>query len=190
MLKWYVRLWSLVLIGVFCFCPLPVLAAEFSADMLEKKAGKRSQESRLYVKDAKYRLTVQSDERTLFIIVDAESGTTTVLSPQDKQYMEVPNDYFRSMSENPVQSFRYHAQRYDRRELGRERFKGFECTKVGVQAGERELYTAWVSKELNFPLKIVFHLGKGMSMELANITQGAVESSLFKIPDGYTLKKE
>lgn len=165
-------------------------AAEFTADMIESKAGEKTQESRLYVKNSKYRMTVQEKDLKLYLIVDEKTGTTTVLSPQDKQYMEVENNYFRSMDTNPVQSFRHHAQNYDTRELGRETFKGFDCTKVLVQAGDRDIFTAWIAGELNFPVKILFHLGEGMSMEMDNIKQGPVDPAMFAVPDGYTRKEQ
>ncbi len=165
-------------------------AAEFTADMLESKAGKTTQESKLYVKNSKYRMTVQENDLKLDLIVDEKTGTTTVLSPKDKQYMEVENNYFRAMDSNPVQSFRHHVQNYDNRELGQETFKGFDCTKVLVQGGDRDLFTAWVAEELNFPVKILFHIGEGMSMELDNIKQGPVDPSMFAVPEGYTLKKQ
>ena len=165
-------------------------AAEFRADMLEEKAGKRTQKSKLYVKDAQYRMTMEEDELKLYLIVDEGSGTTTVLSPEHKEYRQVENNFFHSMSGNPVQSFYYHAEKYDRRELERETFKGYDCTKVLVQAGERKLYTAWISEELGFPLKILFHLGDGMSMELDNIKQGPVDPSVFTVPEGYTFREQ
>jgi hypothetical protein len=165
-------------------------ASEFTADILESKAGKKTQESRLYAKNSKYRMTVQEEDLKLHLIVDEKTGTTTVLSPKDKQYMEVKNTYFRSMDSNPVQSFRHHAQNYDSRELGQETFKGFDCTKVLVQAGDRDLFTAWIAGELDFPVKILFHIGEGMAMELDNIKQGPVDPSMFAVPEGYTLKEQ
>lgn len=74
--------------------------------------------------------------------------------------------------------------------MGRETVKGFDCTKVVVQAGDRDLFTAWIAGELNFPVKILFHLGEGMSREMDNIKQGPVDPAMFAVPDGYTLKEQ
>ncbi len=164
-------------------------AAEFTADMLLGEGGKTTSQSKLYVKDYKYRMDRQEGDQSFVVIVDEKAGTTTVHSPSEKKYMQVKSASLRSMSSNPIQSFRYHAETYSSKEAGQETYQGFDCRKVLVQAGDRHLFTAWVSKELDFPLKILFHLGQGRHMELQNIEPGPVQADLLAIPAGYTLKE-
>ena len=48
-----------------------------------------------------------------------------------------------------------------------------------------ELITQWVSKKLEFPLKIVTHEGGKMTMELTNIDESPLDDALFEVPDDY-----
>ena len=164
-------------------------AAEFSADMVQQKDGETST-SRLFVKGSMYRMEMEQEGRGYAEIVDRNEGTTTLLSPEEKQYMKLKNSGFRSMTANPFESFWYHARTHESRELGKEEVNGYACSKVLVSSGERDLFTGWISEKLDFPLKIVFHLGKGTAMELQNIRQGPVAPALFEIPGDYTQRKQ
>lgn len=164
-------------------------AAEFTADMLQTKAGKTSR-SKLYVKDTQYRMDIRNGQAGLVILVNRESRTSSFLWPDDKQYIRMSNTGMRSLMANPVESFRYHADAYESLGLGREAFKGYDCSRVLVKADDQDLFTAWVAEELDFPLKILFHPGEGMSMELDNITPGPVEPGLFAVPADYTVRKD
>jgi hypothetical protein len=47
------------------------------------------------------------------------------------------------------------------------------------------LMTKWVSKKLNFPVKIMAHGQTSKIVELSNISEGSPSAALFEIPDGY-----
>ena len=163
-------------------------AAQFTADVIQTKDGKTSK-SKLYVRDTQYRMDMQERGTELFLLVDSREGITRVVFPADREYMEMETTSLQSLMNNPFASFRHGARQYERKEKGLESFKGFECSKVLVRSGEQDLFTALISEELNFPLKIAFHLQKGMSAELDNIQQGLVGQSLFKVPQDYTAMK-
>ncbi|MFP4453200.1 MAG: DUF4412 domain-containing protein, partial [Desulfobacterales bacterium] len=163
-------------------------AAQFTADVIQTKDGKTSK-SRLYVQDTQYRMDMQERGTKFFLLVDRKEGMTRVVFPGDREYMDMETTSKPSLMNNPFESFRQSARQYERKEKGQESFKGFECSKVLVRSGEQELFTAWISEELGFPLKIVFHLQKGMSAELDNIQQSKVDKSLFKVPEDYAAMK-
>ncbi|MFP3999201.1 MAG: VWA domain-containing protein, partial [Desulfobacterales bacterium] len=156
--------------------------------MIQTKDGKTSK-SRLYVQDTQYRMDMQERGTKFFLLVDRKEGITRVVFPADREYMDMETTSKPSLMNNPFESFRQSARQYERKEKGQESFKGFECSKVLVRSGEQELFTAWISEELGFPLKIVFHLQKGMSAELDNIQQSKVDKSLFKVPEDYAAMK-
>ena len=163
-------------------------AAQFTADVLQTKDGKTSK-SRLYVRDTQYRMDMQERGTEFFLLVDRKQGITRVVFPADREYMDMETTSKPSLMNNPFESFRQSARQYERKEKGQEPFEGFECSKVLVRSGEQKLFTAWISEELGFPLKIVFHLQKGMSVELDNIQQGKVDKSVFKVSEDYTAMK-
>jgi Ca-activated chloride channel family protein len=173
----------------FLILSVPCLnAAQFTADMLQTQDGKTSK-SKLYVKNTQYRMDMQERETEFFVLVDRKEGITRVVFPADREFMDMRTTSKPSLMNNPFESFRRSARQYERKEKGKESFKGFECSKVLVRSGEQELFTAWISEELDFPLKIVFHLQKGMSVVLDNIQQGKVDESVFKVPESYTAMK-
>lgn len=177
---------------IFLFLPFTATtlsAAQFSADMLQGREGQTSK-FKLYIKDEQYRMDIEKGEGRLVILVDKKSETTSFLWPNEKQYIQMSNTSMRSMMANPVESFRYHADVSESRELGSEVFKGYDCSKVLVSADDQDVFTAWIARDLNFPVKILFHPGEGMSMELDNIARGPVEQGLFAIPADYTVRKD
>ncbi len=165
-----------------------LFAAQFSADMLQGREDKTSK-FKLYVKDKQYRMDMQQDGTEFVVLVDRETGITRVLMPAEKKYMQMENSSQRSQMNNPFESFQHSSKKYERKELGREEFKGYDCSKVLVGSDQQDLFTAWISKELEFPLKIIFHLQQGMFVELENIRQAPVDASLFDIPQDYSEMK-
>ncbi|MBW1694323.1 MAG: DUF4412 domain-containing protein [Deltaproteobacteria bacterium] len=46
--------------------------------------------------------------------------------------------------------------------------------------------TQWISRKLNFPIKIIYHSPQGvMSTEYNNIQSSNVKESLFEVPQGF-----
>ncbi|MFO7931615.1 MAG: VWA domain-containing protein, partial [Desulfosalsimonas sp.] len=160
-------------------------AAQFTADMLQAREGQTSK-CKLYVKNERYRMEMQQGGAEFIVLVNRETGITRVLMPEEKKYIQMKNTSARSQMNNPFESFRHSSKKYESEDLGREDFKGFDCSKVLVGSGEQDLFTAWISKELEFPLKIIFHLQQGMLVELENIRQGQVDAGLFDVPKDYS----
>jgi len=160
-------------------------AAQFTADMLQAREAHTSK-FKLYVKDEQYRMEMQQDGSEFIVLVNRETGITRVLMPEEKKYIQMKNTSARSQMNNPFESFRHSSKKYESKEVGREEIKGFDCSKVLVGSGEQDLFTAWISKELEFPLKIISHLQQGMFVELENIRQDPVDEGLFDIPKDYS----
>ncbi|MEA1897394.1 MAG: VWA domain-containing protein [Bacteroidota bacterium] len=172
----------------FIFPPAALFAAEFTADMVQKSNDKISK-SKLYFKDTQYRMEMEQGGQKIIVLVNREAETTQVLMPAENKYMQMEITSLKSQLNNPFEGFCQNALNYEQQELGKEVFKGFECRKILIISGFRKVYTAWISEEFEFPLKIIFHLQKDMYVELNNIKQESINAGLFKIPQGYTEMK-
>lgn len=173
-----------ILFGSMLLCG-PAAAATFSADLVQGEPGQTLQ-GKMYVKGDAYRMELDDGKgHAVVVIVDQEDGLTRVLMPSEKAYLEMENRSPRSMMNNPFQSFRFSASRYETREQGRETVNGYECSRVLVTSGGRDVMTAWVAGGLGFPVKIVNHMSEGRFAELRNIEEGDLGDDLFQTPPGY-----
>ena len=167
----------------FILCA-PAQAAQFSADLIDAK-GDRTLHGKIYVKDHQYRMEMPEAEEKVIILVDEKTGTTRVLAPAERIFLEFKNTNMKSLMNNPFQAFRYSKERYESKAMGKETINGYVCQKTLLSAQGQDLMTAWMSTKLGFLVKIVNHGKKGMFFELKNIKEGPVDDTHFKVPEGY-----
>ncbi len=77
---------------------------------------------------------------------------------------------------NPTQALKFTVERYDIKPVGTETVDGYECEKKLISGQGQDLVTAWESKQLGFPVKIINHLSKDMFMELKNIQEVSAQT--------------
>jgi Ca-activated chloride channel homolog len=183
---WFSGIGMLILFGLVC--PLPVSAAQFSADMILGEPEK-TLHGRIFVRDEKYRMEVQEGDQTVSVLVDEKAGLTRVLVPSEKIYLEMKNDDLRSAMNNPFVAFQISEAQYKSRNMGKETVHGYECTKKLIRSSGKDFLTAWFADQLGFAIKIVNHLSEGRFVELANIQEGPQEESLFQPPAGYARRE-
>jgi len=162
----------------------PSMAGEFSADMIQGKQGKTT-ENKIYVKEDLYRIDATEDGQDIIIIVDQKKGITRVLVPDKKIFLEIENKNPRSMMNNPIQALRFTAERYSIQPVGSETVDGYDCEKKHVSGQGQDLVTSWESKKLGFPIKIINHLSNDMFVELKNIQEDSVQDNLLQTPEGF-----
>ncbi len=160
-------------------------AASFSADMILDEEGTIRQ-GVLYVQDNRYRMELEEEGRDIAVLVDPAQGITHVVIPDEKTYMEIQNTSSKSLMNNPFEAFRTAAAKYGSHSAGKEALNGMMCRKILVSQEGDELMTAWVAEELQFPVKVVLHVGDGRTLELSNIQEGPQDDALFRPPDRYT----
>jgi outer membrane lipoprotein-sorting protein len=179
--------WSVVLL-LTMVCSIPLFAGEFSADMVVQTGGQKGETttSKLYVKGTKYRMEQEEDGQNIIIIVDTEAMVTRVLMPSEKMYMEIASDDMKSLANDPFQSAKKTESLGETKLLGTETISGYKCDKYLITRDGNDVMTQWISKKLDFALKVVTHEGEKMTMVLENINEGKLSDALFEVPDDYT----
>ena len=84
-------------------------ASQFTADMIQSDGGDTTT-GKIYVKNSKYRMDQEEDGHQVFVIVDQTAGVTRVLMPEEKMYMEMGTQDFRSLMKDPFQGVKYTAR--------------------------------------------------------------------------------
>lgn len=156
--------------------------AEFSADLIQKTAGMTTK-GKVYIKDNKMRMEMETPAGKSINLMDAETGSMQMLQPEQKMYFEM-----NAPEAGVVTSDEALAKIADKKHVGTEKLNGHECDKYEIIYHDRSLgkMTQWFSKELNYPVKMIYNGPHGESVvEYKNIRQGKIDSSLFGVPPGY-----
>jgi len=163
-------------------------ASQFTADMTMKQ-GSDTTTGKIYVKDLKYRMDMVEDGHQIFVIVDQPDSVTRVFLPEGKMYIEMGTQDFRSLMKDPFQGVKYTASIGESKHVGTETVNGYECDKYVILINDQNTMTQWVSKKLEFPVRIIMDISEANSVELQNIQEDPVDDTLFVIPADYTIMK-
>lgn len=157
--------------------PLPLLAMDFSADVIVEPKGEEVTVGKVFVKGDKVRQETVIEGESEVTIVRPDKQITWTISPRAKTYTETPYQPEDKGFEE------WNKEKASRSKLvGEGTISGIPCKKYeDVQDGERIYY--WVSGRLSFPLRVE---DPDFNMEYRNIKEGPVDDSLFEIPAGYT----
>ncbi len=173
----------LLVILLFSLCR-PVFGVEFSAVMNTDIEGTTTS-GMLYFKDGRYRMEgLQADEE-LIIIVDERNRITRILSPEKKQYVEIPVSHMRSLANDPFQAVKHAALIGEQRFVRSERLEGHTCDYYKIIVDNQEVMAVWISATLAFPVKIITMGETSRTVELTNMLSRPLEDSLFEIPPDY-----
>jgi outer membrane lipoprotein-sorting protein len=163
-------------------------ASQFTADITIKQ-GSDTTSGKIYVKDMRYRMDMVEDGHQTFVIVDQIDSVTRVLLPEGKMYIEMGTQDFRSLMNDPFQGVKYTASLGESKHVGTDTVNGYECDKYLIIINDQNTTTQWVSKKLEFPVRIVMDVSETNSVELQNIQENPVGDTLFVIPADYTMMK-
>jgi len=179
---------SILLTLSILICAASSLASQFQADVLDSREIE-SFKGHIWVKDGVYRLEMdRPDSPDNYTIVGSKVGTTQIVFPKYKVYMELPSSEMLSQMNDPFQAARTTAERYQLKSEGKENIQGFECDRQLIHADGQGIMQRWQSTELDFPVKIEQLSRDDWYVLLENIEQKEVEDTLFQIPAEYTLK--
>ncbi len=162
-----------------------IRAAEFSARMIQRD-DESADTAKIFVRAGGYRVEQEEEGISIVVIVDSDEGLTYLLLPERKLYMEMESQDVRSMMNDPFQGLKRAESYGEVKRLGSESVGGYECDKFGVSIGGDEVMVKWVSKELEFPLRIATSRGQQRSAEVSEIVEAPVDESLFEIPADYS----
>jgi hypothetical protein len=161
-------------------------AAQFEADMIDSvHHDGTKRESKLYVKEHKYRTEQIENEREIVVLVDQEEGLTWILFTDDKTYTEMPSNDKQSLINDPFQAVKYMEGLGEKEKIGSEDIEGYACDVHVVKYDTMQLAKVWTSMKLGYPLKISMPGKYGRTMLLRNIEESSYENDLFILPVGY-----
>ncbi len=168
--------------------PFAASAAHFQADMImdgggEKVTGKVFVSGNLMRQEMK----VPGGEVGISII-DGAKNIMYVIMPQEKMYMEFPNEQI-ILGDRDVEDLL--GEEADLKKLGTETVEGYKCDKyeVAYRDPERQKMgnsVIWIAQKLNFPIKGITDGEQGkITVLYTNIKEGPQDASLFEIPKDY-----
>lgn len=175
---------TLLLVIALLLCALPAAAAEFSADMLIN-AGGQQMTSKLFTKGDMQRAEINTPGGKMINIINFKTGKMISLMPAQKMYME--HGGMDDATLKQIKEFRAGKTPANAKKIGSEKIAGYSTEVYQVDDPKTGKTKMWYSPKLKYPLKSEGQgpMGKH-SMTLANIKEGGVSDSLFKIPAGYT----
>jgi outer membrane lipoprotein-sorting protein len=171
---------ALAVLGCLVAFSAPVLAAEFSADVIQKM-GEEVKKGKFFVKGNKMRMEFEEG----ITIMDMATGKTITLQPEEKMYIELPAMGSPATAANSDEEL---AKVATKKKIGTEKVNGYKCDKHLITYHDKAMgkMTQWYAKKLNYPIKTVYHGPQGeMVTEYTNIKEGKVKDSLFEVPRGY-----
>ncbi len=182
---------GLALLTVFVLGLTPVLAVEFTADLVLVQPGD-TLTAKLYVKGMIYRVENLDGEEQFLAIENRTTDTTLALNPETKEYKAL--DGAAGAFANPLKGLALTIKQMEGTPAGTETVNGYDCTKTlySYPGDTTVILEVWNSAKLDFIVKSVMHFGAeygdGLT-ELQNITQGGVDETLLQIPADYTRLK-
>ncbi|MBW1730484.1 MAG: DUF4412 domain-containing protein [Deltaproteobacteria bacterium] len=160
------------------------LAAEFTADIVQKGT-MGTMTGKIYVKGKNVRREMTIMGQKQITITRADKRVTWILMPQQMTYMEMKwNTKQAQASENLDELEKRGKKKY----LGKEKISGYSCSKYVYTPNDpsQPPVTVWVSKKLNYPLKMKVAGPQGhMTILYKNIKQKKLSDSLFRVPKNY-----
>jgi hypothetical protein len=163
---------------------VPVQAAEFTADWINMIGGETNN-GKIYVKDDVVCIEVLKGPELGIIVTDQKKRSSIVMLPDQKIYMEVPKNLSILEPDNDL------ITGAEKKSMGTEMLNGRSCDKYQyVKTGtDTVIVTQWIAKDLQYPVKIVYHGEGGNTAEVKNIQEGPVDAAMFQVRPGYTKKE-
>lgn len=159
------------------------LATDFQADMIQKTQGMEIT-GKIYVKGKKSRVDMNMMGQQTQTISRLDKNTVWIVQPNQGFYMEMPvNPGSPELIRDDAELKKYASKK----KVGTETMNGHACDKYEIVYHDPNLgkMTTWVSKKLNFPVKVIQKGPQGEStVEYRNIQTGNVKDSLFELPPG------
>lgn len=162
------------------------LAAQFQADMTIDGARQKAT-GKIFVKGDSMRQEMNTPMGKSFVVFDGAKDVMYVIMPDQKMYMEMPNDRQIILKESESIE-EVLGDEAEVNKIGTETIEGYKCDKYNVKYRDPAMGNAvvWVSQKLNYPLKAVTKTSEGtITVIYTNINEGPVDSALFQIPSGY-----
>jgi len=160
--------------------------AQFSATFFILSADQAAVSGKLYVQDHIYRMDFYQGGEENIIIIDTKEAKSTVLIPAMNMYMENTLASDEISNQDPFRFHDYYMSQGMSKNSGYELVEDYNCIVYKITDEDGNELTEWFSEDLNFPIKIEGDLNGGdFLMELKEINESKLESSIFKVPDDF-----
>ena len=163
-------------------------AAEFQADM-KMEGGEETVTGKVFVSGSIMRQEMEVPGAGKSIsIVDGAKNIMYVIMPQEKMYMEFPNEQI-VLGDEDIEAWL--SDDADLKKIGTETIEGYKCDKYEVTYKDPERQAMgssviWIARKLNFPIRGITEGEDGkVTVTYTNIREGSLDKALFEIPKDY-----
>lgn len=175
-----------VVVALTLFCS--AFAAEFQADM-KMEGGEETVTGKVFVSGSIMRQEMEVPGAGKSIsIVDGAKNIMYVIMPQEKMYMEFPNEQI-VLGDEDIEDWL--SDDADLKKIGTETIEGYKCDKYEVTYKDPERQAMgssviWIARKLNFPIRGITEGEDGkVTVTYTNIREGSLDKALFEIPKDY-----
>ncbi len=176
---------TIVLTAMICLLIFAWTAAatEFQADFIQKRQGMEVKGT-FFVKGKKTRMDFDMMGQKTSIITRIDKKVIWNVQHDAGMYIEMPivdEDPATQFSDEELENIAV------KKKIGSEKVNGYMCNKYEIIYHDKQKgkITTWVSKKLNFPIKMIYNSPHGkMYTEYKNIKIGKVKDSFFDVPQG------
>lgn len=183
--KRFAKIAITVVIGVGMLSGL-ASAAQFSADLVEK-SGMPGFASHIYVKDGLIRREIRNPNGAEAVIYRLDKNLMWILQVQDKTYVQT--DFSKPTAWMSADFYEGVKDVASKKLLGTEKVAGYDCDKYLIFFTDKNKgkITQWISKKLNFPLKVrVWTPRSDMTLVYSNIQEKKLPDRLFELPQDFS----
>ncbi len=113
------------------------------------------------VKGEAYRTDMRGGRERFSVVVGRVTGTTLVLIPEKKQYIELASSDPISRMSDPFQGLAHAARTVTEAITGTETVNDYECEQRTICSQDQDLMTYWQAIQLDFPIKTINHVSAG-----------------------------
>ena len=177
---------TIVFVAMICLLAFSLVApaAEFQADFIQKQQGMEIK-GKFFVKGKKTRMDFDMMGQKSSVITRLDKKVIWNVQHGAGMYMEMPIIDSRPEAYISDEELKNIAVK---KKIGSEKVNGYTCDKYEIVYHDKQKgkMTTWVSKKLNFPIKMVYDSPHGkMYTEYKNIKTGGVKNSFFDVPQGF-----
>ncbi len=159
-------------------------ASGFTADLVQIEKGSVKKSRFYYLNPSRYRIDTVEKGQELQVLVDRRTGTTRIMAPASKVFVEMDNTSMVSLMENPFESFFHISQQHKPRPQGHQVLEGLECEKRVITDRGKPVLVAWIALEYDFPIRIESPSNL-VSVQLRNINGRKLDPADFAVPPGF-----
>ena len=174
-----------LLIAVIIIITGNASAADFTGK-LKMKLDDETNEGDIFVSGSKYCMELEQYGEKVKVIVDTGKNETTIIRLSIKEYRTIASDDMLSLMNDPFRSYQYSLANGEEKFMGTEMMHGYECDVYQITMDDTPVMAKWQAKSLDFPIKIVGYGQQKRIIEIIDIKEKALETSIFAVPEGLT----